>query len=163
MNRFIKFFWILSLLGFLAVLLFAFSGMPAKVDLALGSSVMSSVFLSRDIFFYIMVGITLFSNGLILIVTRVLGLVSPVRYEQGVLQNPFRIVLNNWLGAMAGILNLFYAITSLIVSFYNNPGYSNPTHYNYLIYIGLFLILFWMAGFGWTVLRRNNPKPSEVS
>ena len=163
MNRFIKFFWALSLIGFLAALLFAFSGMPAKVDLALGSSLMSSVFLSRDIFFYIMVGFAIFTNGLLMTATRALGLMSPVRYQDGIPQNPFRIALSNWLGAMAVILNLFYAITSLIVSFYNNLGYANPTHYNYLIYIGLFLIIFWVVGFVWTVLRRNNPKPAEIS
>ena len=155
MNRFIKFFWVVSLLGFLAALLFAFAGMPAKVDIALGSSMVDSVFLTRDIFFYIMVGITLFTNGLLVTVTRVLGLTSPLQYQEGIPQNPSRITLSNWLGAMAGILNLFYAITSLIVSFYNNPGYSNPTHYNYLIYIGLFLIVFWVIGFVWTVFTRK--------
>lgn len=163
MNRFVKFFWILSLLGFLGVLLFAFSGMPEKVNIALGSSVVSSMFLSRDVFFYTMIGITVFTNALLLTVTRVLSLVSPVRYQEGKAQDPFRIVLINWLGAVAVILNLFYGITSLIVSFYNNPGYANPTHYNYLIYIGLFLILLWAAGFVWTVLTRDKVKPAEVS
>lgn len=163
MNRFIKFFWVVSLLGFLAALLFAFAGMPGQVDIALGSSVVSSVYLTRDIFFYTMVGMTLFTNGLLITVIRVLGLTSPLRYQEGQLQHPFRITLSNWLGGIAAILNLFYGITSLIVSFYNNPGYSQPTHYNYLIYIGLFLIVFWVIGFLWTVLTRNSAKPSEIS
>ena len=163
MNRFIKFFWILSLLGFLATLLFSFAGMSAEVDIALGSSAVSSVYLTRDVFFYLMIGIAIFTNGLLITVTRLLSLTSPVRYQEGKPLNPFGLVLTNWLGAMAAILNLFFAITALIVSFYNNPGYSKPTHYNYLIYIGLFLIIFWVVGFVWMVLTRNSSKPSEVS
>lgn len=157
MSKFVKLFWVFSLVGFLGALLFSYTSIPEKVDIALGSTMVSSIFLSRDVFFYLMVGIMVFTNATLLTMAKVLNII-PVKTHVG-----FTEGIINWLGSFSVILNLFYSITALIVGFYNNPAYNSSTHYNYLAYIGLVLILVWVLGLVYVLAQKNKVKASALS
>lgn len=153
MSRFVKLFWVFSLIGFLAALLFSYTSIPEQVDIALGSSVVSSIFLSRDVYFYAMIGIMVFTNATLLTMAKVLNIIPSLEAS-----NTFKVNIINWLGSFSVILNLFFSITALIVGFYNNPAFESPTHYNYLAYIGLVLILVWLFGLLYVLVKKNGVK-----
>lgn len=156
MNKFIKLFWFISLLGFLAILLLVYSALPLEVDVSLGSTFIGDISVSRNIFFYTMIAIVVLSNGLFLALSKAINLINADDIKRNVfLENStFRASLTNWLGSFSAILNLFYSMGTMFVGLHNNPEYVLTSTYSSVAYLSIFLIIGWIFWLVVIVLRK---------
>lgn len=156
MNKFIKLFWFISLLGFLAILLLVYSALPLEVDVSLGSTLVGDMSVSRNTFFYTMIAIVVLSNGLFLALSKAINLIKADDIKRNIyLENDaFRTSLTNWLGSFSAILNLFYAVGTMFVGLHNNPEYVLTSTYSSLAYLSIFLIIGWIFWLVVIVLRK---------
>lgn len=158
MNRFIKLFWFLSMLGFLVAILLVYANLPEEVDVTLGSSSISEVLLSRNAFFYSMIALIVVSNGVLLALANVITLTKSAknRHSAGDLGQPlFKSRIVNWLGSFSTILNIFYIIGVFFVGFHNDPQYVAPKSYSILVYASLIFIAAWIIWLPFIILRKN--------
>ncbi len=158
MNRFIKLFWFLSMLGFLVSILLIYANLPEAVDVALGSRSISVDLLSRNAFFYTMIALVVISNGVLLALARAVALIKfqkqPVSTDiaEG---NLFRTRISNWLGGFSVILNIFYIIGVFFIGFHNDPQYVAPESYRILVYGSVLLMVGWLVWLPFILLKRN--------
>lgn len=156
MNKFIKLFWFISLLGFLAMLLLVYSALPIEVDISLGSTLIGDMSVSRNTFFYTMIAIVVLSNGLFLALSKAINLVKAddINRNEFLENSAFRTCLTNWLGSFSAVLNLFYAMGTIFVGLHNNPEYVLTSTYSSLAYLSIFLIIGWIFWLVVIVLRK---------
>lgn len=128
------------MLGFLGAILLIYANLPEEVDVTLGSRSISQLVLSRNSFFYAMIAVVVLSNGLLLALSKVVGLIkSPENGEDSGIMFRNRII--NWLGCFSIVLNIFYIVGVFFVGFHNDPQYVAPESYNILVYGSILLIV----------------------
>lgn len=161
MNKIIKLFLLVSLLGFLAILLLIYAALPPQVDVSLGSDIVQDVILSQNAFFYIVIAIVVLSNGVLMALSKVIKLVRNENQDdrQGsratiLSGNTFEKSLANWLGSFSVVLNIFYAMGIFFVGLYNNPEYALTGTYSILAYFSIFLIIAWIFWLVVIVLKK---------
>lgn len=141
MRRLIKFTWILTTLSFLGVLLWEYSYLPLNVGVLAGSKGEITTFISREKFFYIVLAIFAFSNGVLYSLRRLIilnitasGKSLPAAKES--LQND----LADWMLGFAASLNVFFIFALIYLGFFNNSSGVNLAHYGPFVYGGPVLI-----------------------
>ena len=149
MNKFIKLFWLLSMIGFLALLLWVYANMPPQIDISMVNSAFSEITISKNAFFYSMIAIVVSTNGSILMLSKVLQLLTARHLKENdgfYPQEGHNNRLINWLGSFSIILNLFCIIGVLFVGLYNTIEKEAGHPYIYIVYTSLFLMLVWLLG-----------------
>ncbi len=157
MNRFIKLFWFLSMLGFLVGILLIYANLPEEVDVTFGSQSISVELLSRNAFFYAMIAIVALSNGLLLALARAVSLTKTPELAGTDVSDKalFKTRIVNWLGSYSIILNIFYIIGIFFVGFHNDPQYVAPKSYDILAYGSILLLIGWLIWLPFIIFKRN--------
>lgn len=137
MNRLIKFTWFLTTLLFLGVLLWEYAYLPQNVGIQADAEGAPIEFISREIFFYVVLAIFSFSNAVIFALRKLI-LVSLQR--NGNREVPGKAGLKNdlsdWLLGFAASLNMFLIFGIVFLGFYNNSSGIYLPAYGPLVYGG---------------------------
>ena len=145
MNKVIKRVWGVSLLATLACLLFVYASLPAQVGYESDQVGQAVAFVTRDTFFYIMLGVLSLTNVLFY------GLVhyANSRFHEGLL-----VTLRSWSFSFATVLNAFFVVGMLFINTFNSGEQFNYQNLGYLIYFTLGLIMIWLLSFPFIVIKK---------
>ena len=105
---------------FLVVLLYVYVHLPEEVNILPPPYEIFHGVLSREAFFYVVLGIFVGMN------TLLLGLVSLIKIQSirntGLFSQPtFKVRLQNWLCSFSLILNLLYLAIIFLITTFNSP------------------------------------------
>ena len=145
MFRVVRALWFFSALGSLATLLYIFASLPDPVRY--GVNGMTEV-VSRDAFFYIVLGIVAISN------TIIYALAKRLEKRKGINEK-----LMNSLGAVSyafGLaFNIFFVVSMHFISLFNSGENFNYDNFGYLLYPSIGLIILVVLALPYVLLRRN--------
>jgi hypothetical protein len=157
--RFIKFFWIISLFGFLVILFFCYSLMPDHVVM---ENNLSQIFnLPKAGFFYWVLGAFVVSNITWFVFSGILGGLSrnirktdklPVFYSSVKL---FSYI--NWVNSFSIICNLFIIMGTLFLTLLNTSS-KDISNLIWIPYSGAVLMIVWMFLLVYVFLSKVNPQ-----
>ena len=144
MIKFIRFFYRLSLPVFLALLLYVYAILPDEpIGIYLGSGGLALLSWSKSDFFYALLGLFLFTNGIILLhrwLTR--GQVDTNLSSYAHLAA--HEVMYHWLNGLSLVFNLIYILSLMLVGMYYNSQLLSPHPYVLWLYLCLLLLVGWV-------------------
>jgi hypothetical protein len=142
MSRIIKFIWFLSVVVFLAMLLWVYAYLPNRVGIMADHEGIADTFVSKGNFFYLALGIFLLVNGALFVMRRLLapGDFSTPKAPALAARVGMRADLADWMLGFATALNLFFILTMSYLSVFNNPDGGNINFYGVLVITGPLLI-----------------------
>lgn len=116
MYKVIRFFWLLSLVGFLAALLLTYANLEAFVTLKFQSDG-EELTIGRDLFFYVSIAIFILVNILLYVFARILRKLPEPQPEQSfwLADLKLRQRLINWLLSFVLIFNILFIIAVFII------------------------------------------------
>lgn len=147
MSKLINLGWILSIIAFLAVLLFNYAYLQDPVSVY--KSGVENIFISRENFFYSGLGIFLFTNIVCISFSRLIGIKGIIR------QAAFKSNLLIWFNGLALIINVFFILTAFFVSALNNAEFIAADRFYLLVYPMLALMTIWMLSLVVVFLKRK--------
>jgi hypothetical protein len=131
MHKLIKFFRIISLGIFLAILLYIYAVLPERVLIFKEGTY--SHYMTKDTFFYSTLGVFFFVNVLIF---------AAIYFLRGFLYSNLRVMVISWLNGFSTVLNLFFGLAILAILVIN-IGSSN-VYAGAFFYGGLSLVFIWL-------------------
>ncbi len=151
------FSWIrvLSMLFFLAALLFVYAYLPERVSLysdQLGTPVYH---VERGSFFYYVFGFFLLTNLMFFVFSKTLERIR-VTSGSGVFPSElFKDKTMTWLEVLVSLINVFFVTSVAFIGVYNNPQTLKWASFSYLVYIGIFLIFVGILSFTYVLRFRR--------
>jgi hypothetical protein len=145
--RFGKAFYFLSLFGFIFFLLYFYSAMAESVGYSTDDNGLVINKISKETFFYSMIGIFVILNGLVLLPPKLLE----TKMHRG-LQRIFPIGDNyrdyflGWFYSFGGILNISLSIMVLYTHAINNQQEIAASKFNFFFYLIPLLSIIWVIG-----------------
>lgn len=140
MNRFFKFFWIISILLFFGALLLVYAFLPDRVGIHANAGGMPDEFIKREIFFYTCLITFIVTNALLYLLYKLLMATRRSAPSERALS--LRQDLAGWMLGFAATLNFFYILVMFFFSSLNNAEALSDGHFALLVYTGpLFLAL----------------------
>lgn len=127
-----KYLWILSMLGFLGVLLATYVQLPDPVEISTLDNGRPDYYVEREPYFYIAFGVMLFLNVCLLVGGNLFIHVSPsfpFPMKKFWLQNKdtqkvLKGIFKGWFRGIAFCLNLFMMVILTIIFNYNDPDFN---------------------------------------
>ncbi|MCG8476324.1 MAG: hypothetical protein MI784_12725 [Cytophagales bacterium] len=147
MKKELKAFRILTLLVFVAALLYVYAGMPERVGVDFTEDGTFTEFVSKRAFFYGSLGFAFVANIVFMAFAELLA-----RSQKGT----FAASIQSWLGGFHGIVNLIMVISVLFLGILNNPDHAGA-QLTVLVYLAPLLLLIatvWL----FVILFRKNAK-----
>ena len=138
MIKAVKFLNLTTTILFVIITFLVYAYLPINVDLNIEG--LSSVHKHR--FFYYSVSVFLAVNILLRLIIN-LGFSSANEN------------LKAWLMSLIFILNLYLTLTIGFVGVWNNSSHISPANYSYLNFIGPVLIIFWVLGLIFFVVKER--------
>ncbi len=145
--RFGKAFYFLTLFGFVFFLLYFYSAMAESVGYGLNENGSVVDKISKETFFYGMIGLFVILNGLVLLPPKLLE----TKMHQGLhrifpLGDVYRDYFLGWFYSFGGILNLSLSMMVFYTHAINNQQEIAANQFSFFFYLipGLFLI--WIVG-----------------
>lgn len=133
-----KAIWFLSVLAVLAVLLYSYAGLPEEVFVQDDSS--GKVSMSREVLFYIAVGVIAIVNVLVFIIAKVYKALDDFR---------------SWFYGQITTINLFIIIALSLISVYNSSEKFDYGDIGFSIYGSVILVVIWaMSWPGYLVFKK---------
>lgn len=126
-SKIFKGVWAVSLLAYMAVLIYAYASLPEEVEVLQAGSKMY-LQLGRDSFFYLFLSIAAVSNFLV------------YQYYNLKSKNPEDGLLT-WVMSIGLSLNAFYIVSMYFISVYNSGEVYNYTNLGYILIMSIALIL----------------------
>jgi hypothetical protein len=142
MRRIIKFIWLLSVVVFLAMLLWVYAYLPNRVGVMADYEGIADTFVSKGNFFYLALGLFLLVNGALFVMRRLLvpGDFSTPKTPASVARAGLRADLADWMLGFAAALNFFFILAMSYLSVFNNPESGNVNFYGVLVGAGPVLV-----------------------
>lgn len=140
MLRVVSFLKFLSILLFLIILLLVYAYLPVMVDIQPDEN---AIQLQREDFFYFAVGIFVVFNIAILGFQK---LVEPL------IEN---MDLKAWLRGIGFVVNVYLTLIIGFIGVMNNSAHLDAAGFNYLNYLGPFLIFSWFIGLIYLFINRG--------
>jgi hypothetical protein len=132
--KILKVIWVFSLLGTIAAFMYVYAGLPENVIVNENPETIS---LSRETFFYIVLGVMAVANALVFVVTRIF----PEK------ESDFKA----WFYGLIAFANLFFVIGLSFISLYNSNEKYDFGRLGTIIYGSIGLLLVWATS--WPVYR----------
>lgn len=144
MSRMIKFIWLVSIFLFLVILLWVYAYLPAQVGVMANPGGAADTFISKNIFFYLSIGMFLLVNGVLFVMHKMLMPASLHAYRRNPVLSPkeaLRADLASWMFGFAAALNIFFILGIYFLSVFNNPEGLELAYYGVLVFAGPVLII----------------------
>ncbi|MBV6640398.1 MAG: hypothetical protein KI791_06760 [Cyclobacteriaceae bacterium] len=139
MLKAVKLIKVFSVLIFLGTLSLVYAYMPIMVKL--DEEGMAEI--NKENFFYSAVGIFIAVNVLILVIQNIIN------------KKAIDEFLKAWIGGFTFIFNLYLSLIIGFLGVLNNPAHIPASNYYYLNWLGPILILGWLVGLIFLVLKRK--------
>lgn len=152
-NRFIKFFWLVSLMIFFAALLLVYAFLPDRVAVHANDAGMPDEFVAREWFFYFSLIGFVGANVLLYILRKLLLLTRRTVGTERELQ--LREDLAGWLLGLAGTINFFFILVMFFFGIFNNSEGFSTGHFALLVYTGPLLLVLIFALLAYIFIRRR--------
>lgn len=146
MGRIIKFIWLISLLSGLATLLYTYAAMGEIVSIDSDTGDTESGSVSRELYFYIALGILIIFNFTFYAISRNMHMAD----------DHMKYLLINWQLSFAAVLNLFYIVGVLFIMLLNSGDNFDYGNFGYLIYIALAFIILWVIALPVLIVRERS-------
>lgn len=144
MRRMIKFIWLVTIFLFLVVLLWVYAYLPSQVGVMADPGGEADTFISKNMFFYLSIGIFLLVNGVLFSLHKMLMPASLHAYRRDPVLSPkesLRADLASWMFGFAAVLNIFFILGTYFLSVFNNPEGLELSYYGLLVFAGPVLIV----------------------
>ncbi|MFY0686057.1 MAG: hypothetical protein JXQ90_02780 [Cyclobacteriaceae bacterium] len=143
MAKAVKFLWLFTVLLFLIILGFAYASLPIEVNL---TSVKGEVVFHKETFFYYSISFYLVVNILVLGLFRMISPILESKLsEEGVI----------WVNLFSFCVNIYMTTVLGFIGVMNNPEGVPTANYNYLNYIGPILMIGWVIGLIYYLIKRK--------
>ncbi len=136
-SRIVKFIWLVSVVVFLAMLLWIYAYLPNRVGVMADYEGVADTFLSKGNFFYLAIGLFLLVNGSLFIMRRLL---APDTYAPRNAKTGLRADLADWMLGFAASLNVFFILSMTYLSIFNNQDGGDSSLFGSLVMVGPVLI-----------------------
>lgn len=143
MIRTVKFLRILSILFFLGVLTLVYAYLPVMVQL---TEEYNQLTLHKENFFYFAVAFSLIVNIFLLLLANIL---LPV------VQNKAGEDAAAWWISLAFVINVYLGLLVGYIGVINNPAHVSSSGFAYLNYLGPVLLLIWIIGFFYLIVKKK--------
>jgi hypothetical protein len=145
--RFGKAFYFLSLFGFIFFLLYFYSAMAETVGYSTDNNGLVINKISKETFFYAMIGIFVILNGLVLLPPKLLE----TKTHRGLhrifpIGDAYRDYFLGWFYSFGGILNISLSIMVLYTHAINNQQEIAASKFNFFFYLIPALSIIWVIG-----------------
>ncbi|HEV8515175.1 MAG TPA: hypothetical protein VGQ59_17960 [Cyclobacteriaceae bacterium] len=124
--KILKVIWVFSLLGTMASFMYVYAGLPENVVV---NENPQTIALSKETFFYIVLGVIAVANALVFVVTRIFS-------EK---ESDFKA----WFYGLIACTNLFFVIGLSFISLYNSNEKYDFARLGTIIYGSVGLLLVW--------------------
>ncbi len=150
MRKFVKLLWLISIVVFLALLLYvyAYTIDKQKFELLLASGQVTMV--SRQNFFYIILGLFIMSN----ILLNWFGVILYVRNHKSWHQS-YSDKMGAVVYGLIFVLNLFFAVSVILIGVLNGPNLYDVSNYFSLLLVPCVLFLVWLIFSGIVMIQKN--------
>ena len=141
MIRFIKFGWYLSIAIFMIVLLWVYAYLPANVGYHANSYGLPDQFIPRENFFYFLLGLFIFTNVVIYLLYKLIQLQylrTPA--TENIAGRAVKEDVAAWLLGFSATLNIFYILSMVYLSLFNNQEGIKLAYYGPVVFAGPLLI-----------------------
>ena len=132
--KILKVIWVFSLLGTMASFMYVYAGLPENVVV---NENPQTIALSKETFFYIVLGVIAVANALVFVVTRIFS-------EK---ESDFKA----WFYGLIACTNLFFVIGLSFISLYNSNEKYDFARLGTIIYGSVVLMLLWAIS--WPIYR----------
>lgn len=153
MNRFLKFFWVISILLFFGALLLIYAYLPDRVAIHANTAGLADEFMARESFFYLSLIAFVGTNVLLYVLHRLLLLTRVTSRDERALR--LRLDIAAWLLGFAGTINLFFILVMGFFGIFNNAEGFTTYHFGLLVYSGPLLLAFIFGLLGYILMRRR--------
>jgi hypothetical protein len=156
MSKLINLGWIFSVIIFLISLLFVYAYLPDQVNI--NKNDLATTIISREYFFYIGLGIFVFTNSVCASFSRLISRTpSNSNIAKGIFYNQesFKKNLQIWFNSFAVVLNLFLILTILFFGAFNTADSIQTNRINLLVYPSIGLIAFWLVYLLFIIVKRK--------
>ena len=146
MIKITKLLYTLSILIFLAILLYVYAFLPNYIDVFFDASGEASISMHRTDFFYTALGLFVLTNGSIILyrkMNRGYLNINKTEFED----MSFAEVVYHWLMGLSFVFNVIYIFSIMFVGMYHNSEHFDITNYATLVYIGPILLAGWIFWF----------------
>jgi hypothetical protein len=145
--RFGKAFYFLSLFGFIFFLLYFYSAMAESVGYSMDDNGLVINKISKETFFYSMIGIFVILNGLVLLPPKLLE----TKTHRGLhrifpIGDSYRDYFLGWFYSFGGILNISLSVMVLYTHAINNQQEIAASKFNFFFYLIPSLSIIWVIG-----------------
>ncbi|MFT4855304.1 MAG: hypothetical protein ACI9UV_000701 [Algoriphagus sp.] len=145
--RFGKAFYFLSLFGFIFFLLYFYSAMAESVGYSMDDNGLVINKISKETFFYSMIGIFVIFNALVLLPPKLLETKMHRRLHRIFpIGDDYRDYFLGWFYSFGGILNISLSIMVLYTHAINNQQEIAASKFNFFFYLIPALSIIWVIG-----------------
>jgi len=165
-GRFIKFFWLFSMLFFMLILFFSYAYLrETSVGIHFNEYSQPDQFISRDIYFYIGLAVFIISNLIWYLFNTVINTFSKkaVNIQPASIfhrENVHRLI--DWFNGFSFLSNVFFMVILILIGIMNNSADLRITHYGWMIYFSLGLLFVWVLVLGYLLIKPYKPELETI-
>ena len=138
--------WVLTFIGFFAMLILSYAILPERVGISADSNGFASEFVTKEVFFYAALALFTVFNVLGFICLRVLASI-PVGSPLYARNESFKEHFTACSGSVVAAINICLICAVAYLSLFNTRESGSISSFNYLVYIGpafLLISLVWL-------------------
>ncbi len=145
--RFAKAFHLLAVLFFIVTFLYLYSGLPEKVVLDMDESGKALKTISRDMFFYIGIGVFVILNLLLITPAKLIETKSSSNLRKLFkVGDPYRDYILSWIYSFVGIINISIVVIAFYIHNINgSPELGSGNKSQFLLYILPVFFVIWIV------------------
>jgi hypothetical protein len=163
-RRLSKAFYVLTILFFLLAFLYIYSASPEFVTYELSDRGLPLKQFSKEIFFYLFVGVFLVANVLLMLPAKMIEIqYTPMLRRVFPRGEIFREQVVSWFYSFAAILNISTVILIFYLHSITNQNEISSSEFNFFFYLMPVLISLWIIGFFYILAQRIRQVKSTAS
>ncbi|AGA79536.1 hypothetical protein [Echinicola vietnamensis] len=145
-HRFAKAFHVVSVLAFIVIFMYIYSGLPEMVGFELNEEGFAHGVMNKNIFFYIMIGIFLVLNILLVTPAKLIESgASPNIKRLFAKGDPFRDKMLTWIYSFVGIINVSIIVVAVYIFQLNGVIEETGRPSGFGLYVLPVLFVIWMV------------------